>query len=100
MPKQLINKEDNMASENIFCAVSHLSATFQHIAEAASICIRQVGKAFATCADDYHEELMIAAVASPLQYHLYLNGSPRVRKKWKNALVRKYSTSRRRNRHV
>lgn len=79
----------SMANESLMHSANHLGEAFRHFAEAATLAFRQVGEAICSFVDSYQEQQAIKEIATPRQYHLYLNGSPRVRKKWRNALLRK-----------
>ena len=49
---------------------------------------RNIVDVFRNTRPEYEDEI-IRSVATPKQYHLYKYGRPRVRKKWKNQLLKK-----------
>lgn len=79
----------SLGNESLIRSANCLGEAFGHFAEAATLAIRQFGEAIRSLMDSYQEQQTIKAIATPRQYYLYLNGSPRVRKKWRNALLRK-----------
>ncbi len=87
----------SLANENLALAMNNLGTTFQHYAEAAVIIINRVGTMLGSILEAYRDERRIKAVATPRQWHLYQNGSPKVRKKRRNALLRKARIAEKRN---
>lgn len=49
---------------------------------------RNIVDVFRNAWPEYEDEI-IRSVATPRQWHLYKNGRPRVRKKWRNQLLKK-----------
>lgn len=88
----------SLANENLALAMNNLGTAFQHYAEAAVIIINRVGTMLGSILEAYREdERRIKAVATPRQWYLYQNRSPKVRKKWRNALLRKARIAEKRN---
>ena len=78
-----------LANESLTLAMGSLGTALQHYAEAAAITAIRVGTMLGSIVEAYRVEQRIKAVATPRQWYLYQNGSPKVSKKWRNALLRK-----------
>lgn len=79
----------NMANESMILAIGNLSETLRHYADAITIIVKRIGSMYSLIVECYLEQQQLKAVATPRQWHLYQNGSPRVHKKWRNALRRR-----------
>jgi hypothetical protein len=95
-----LNEEE--LSARIEKGMAHITSAFEEFgmavcefARAAEIFIGPLVESLNLCADGI-EKIEILSVATPRQRYLCDHGSPRVRKKWKNALRRKARISRKR----
>ncbi len=70
-------------------AIEEMAAAWVSAARAAALTVEAVGKAFSQIVPALAEARQLQAVATPRQWYLMNYGSPRVRKKWRNALRRK-----------
>lgn len=84
------------AARHATMAIEEICAAFAKVAEAASITARQLVDAWDGIADALQESVELRAVATDRQWHLMNYGSPKVRKKWRNALRRKARIARKR----
>ena len=86
-----------LANESLTIAIGNFGTSIRHYADAAALTLIRVGTILGSFIDAYRDEQRIKAVATPRQWHLYKNGSPRVSKKWRNALLRKARIAEKRN---
>jgi len=86
-----------LANESLTLAIGNFGTTLRHYAEAAAITVNRVGTMLGSIMEAYRDEQRIKAVATPRQWYLYQNGSPKVSKKWRNALLRKARIAEKRN---
>ena len=77
------------AAHHATAAIEEICAAFAKVAEAASITARQLAASFDGIAAVLQESVELRAVATDRQWHLMNYGSPKVWKKWRNALRRK-----------
>ena len=65
-----------------------LADSLRPVVDAIVDTFRNIVDVFQNAWPEYEDEI-IRSVATPKQYHLYKYGRPRVRKKWKNQLLKK-----------
>ena len=65
-----------------------LADSLKPVVDAIVDTFRNIVDVFRNAWPEYEDEI-IRSVATPRQWHLYKHGRPRVRKKWKNQLLKK-----------
>ncbi len=84
-----ISRHMALAAEAASRAVSSLGEALGHFARAANEVIGGYAQIVGPFLAQWQEDRELREVATPRQWRLYQNGSPKVSKKWRNALRRK-----------
>lgn len=85
-------------SDNPAAGIDRLCEALTKIGESASVAAEAISKAFSAIAAFAVTE-SLKNYATDRQWHLLCHGSPRVRKKWQNALIRRMRLQQKRQPH-
>ena len=84
-----INENVAKAAHHAAVSITEMCSAITYLATAATIVVTRSVETLSASLEDFSDFMNLRLYATDRQWHLMNHGSPKVRKKWRNALRRK-----------